>query len=175
MLNRKKSDYVRGYILTVSSVNNYPCIGTYGYVAVYGGHTPSHTTPFQCNGNDVETCFLLDSATSARFLYLFILVQDFSAKMSSKSIKRKCKVLNIETKVKIIERFGNGEVVAHLANEYEVGVTKLTTTLLLTTRVNDSENSDGEEELVPEFRVQLQTALESADTLMQFLEQEDDT
>ena len=88
--------------------------------------------------------------------------------MSSKSIKRKHKVLNIETKVKIIERFGNDEVVAHLANEYEVGVTKLMMTLLLTTRVSDSENSDGEEELVPEFRVPLQTALESADTLMQF-------
>ena len=55
----------------------------------------------------------------------FILVQDFNAKMSSKSIKRKSTVLNIKTKVKIIERFGNGEVVAHLANEYEVGVTKL--------------------------------------------------
>ena len=48
-------------------------------------------------------------------------------------------------------------------------------TLLLTTRVSDSENSDGEEELVPEFRVLLQTALESAETLMQFLEREDDT
>ena len=43
------------------------------------------------------------------------------------------------------------------------------------TSVSDSENSDGEEELVPEFRVPLQTALELAETLMQFLEREDDT
>ena len=41
--------------------------------------------------------------------------------------------------------------------------------------MSDSENSDGEEELVAEFRVLLQTALESAETLMQFLEQEDNT
>ena len=41
--------------------------------------------------------------------------------------------------------------------------------------MSDSENSDGEEELVPEFRVPLQTALQSAEILMQFLEREDDT
>ena len=42
--------------------------------------------------------------------------------------------------------------------------------------MSDSENSDGEEESVPEFHVPLQTVLDSAEeTLMQFLEREDDT